>query len=139
MTPQRLDVHNLQNMTKDDLTKLQNDPDGLKSYEILANNLDSLTTEDLDQIVDNIARVDTAGQYLTSGARFLNAIDSETYAPQIRRMVALVIDRDREHRFIPDLIEALYGPDYVENAAQLAANDNNFRRMFKRLYPEGVI
>lgn len=126
-------------MTKDDLTKLQNNPDGLKAYEYLVNNLDTLTPDVLDQIVDIIITADPTGQYLTSSSRFLNAIDSQAYAPQVKRMVALVIDRDREHRYIPDLIEALYGPDYKENASQLATDDNNFRRMYKRLYPEGAL
>lgn len=126
-------------MTKDDLTKLQNNPDGLKAYEYLVNNLDTLTPDVLDQIVDIIITADPTGQYLTSSSRFLNAIDSQAYAPQVKRMVALVIDRDREHRYIPDLIEALYGPDYKENASRLATDDNNFRRMYKRLYPEGAL
>jgi hypothetical protein len=36
-------------------------------------------------------------------------------------------------------MQSLYGEDYAERAAELSAVDNNFRRMYKRLYPEGVI
>ena len=54
-------------------------------------------------------------------------------------MVALIIDRDREHRYIGDLIQSLYGPDYQQHAAELSATDNNFRRMYKRLYPTSAI
>ncbi len=126
-------------MTKEEILELENDTDGLKTYEFLANHLYELNDEQLSELVDNMARVDLSAQFLASGARYMNALDSERYAPHINRMVALTIDRDREHRYIGDLIEALYGPDYAERAEALAAGDNNFRRMYKRLFPNGAL
>ena len=93
----------------------------------------------MDFIIENLRRTDLSGQYLASASRYLNAIDPERFGDAIRRMVALTIDRDREHRFIGDLIVSLYGDDYQERAAELSAADNNFRRMYKRLYPNSPI
>lgn len=126
-------------MAKDIIETLSADPDGLKTYEYLANNLESLDSEQLEWLIENMSRVDLSGQYLASGARYLNALDPESYADAIRRMVALTIDRDREHRYIGSLIESIYGEDYRMHAEELAQNDNNFRRMYKRLYPQGAI
>lgn len=126
-------------MIQDFSEKLSGDTDGLKTYEYLANNLDSLTEEELAWLVDNMARVDLSGQFLASGARYLNALDAERYADSVRRMVALTIDRDREHRYIGDLIESIYGADYAQHAVELSRDDNNFRRMYKRLYPDGAL
>ncbi len=33
----------------------------------------------------------------------------------------------------------MYGPDYADRADELSAADNNFRRIYKRLYPNSVI
>ncbi|MDE6396525.1 MAG: hypothetical protein K2K84_04575 [Muribaculaceae bacterium] len=126
-------------MNQSELKELQNDPDGLTTYEFLANNLDSLSPEDMDELIENMSRVDLSGQYLASGARYLNALDGEKYADAVRRMVALTIDRDRERNFIPDLLTALYGPDCAEHFEELSLNDNNFRRMYKRVYPNSPI
>jgi len=49
--------------------------------------------------------------------------------------VVASIEKDREHRYLPALIESLYGADYAERAAELSATDNNFRRIYKRLQP----
>lgn len=53
----------------------------------------------------------------------------------IDRLVVASIEKDREHRYLPALIESLYGADYAERAAELSATDNNFRRIYKRLQP----
>lgn len=127
-------------MNNNDLNNvLKTDTDGLISYEYLVNNLESLDEPSLQQIADNIARLDQQAQYMASAARYLNAVGHEAYAGIVRNLVALTIDRDREHRYIGDLIRALYGDDYREHADRLAADDNNFRRMYKRLYPESII
>lgn len=126
-------------MIQVELKNLQNDSDGLKTYEFIANNLESLSTEDMNLLIDHISKVDLSGQYLASGARYLNALDPEKYGELVRRMVALTIDRDRERNFIPDLLTAIYGADYAEHFEELSANDNNFRRMYKRVFPNSPI
>lgn len=126
-------------MITDEIKELRNDSDGLRTYEYLANNLESLSAEDMEELIDNMSNVDLTGQFLASGARYLHALDPERYAEAVRRMVALTIDRDRERNFIPDLLTALYGPDYCEHVEELSLNDNNFRRMYKRVYPNSPL
>lgn len=125
-------------MTENDKKLLAADNEGLANYEYLANHIDDIDA-DMDFIIENLRRTDLSGQYLASASRYLNAIDPERFGDAIRRMVALTIDRDREHRFIGDLIVSLYGDDYQERASELSAADNNFRRMYKRLYPNSPI
>lgn len=118
---------------------LMADTDGLLTYEYIANHIDGLLPDDLDELVNIMVGVDLTGQFLASAARYLHAIDPEAYAGPISRLVAATIDKDREHRYLPDILNSLYGPDYHANAAQLSASDNNFRRIYKRLYPNSVI
>ncbi len=122
-------------MTPDDLKALRQDPDGLLTYEYLANHIEEADT-DLDVLVDNLIHVDINGQFLASTARYLHAIDPEHYADAIRRLVAATIDKDREHRYLADILTAIYGPDYDARAAELTATDDNFRRIYKRLFPK---
>lgn len=89
----------------------------------------------MDELIDNMILVDGSGQFVVSAARYLHAIDSERYASVIDRLVVASIEKDREHRYLPALIESLYGADYAERAAELSATDNNFRRIYKRLQP----
>lgn len=121
-------------MTAEDTRRLQNDPDGLLNYEYLANNIADIA-DDLPGIVENIRRVDLSGQFTASAARYLHAIDPVQFAPAIRELVAATIDKDREHRYLPDILQGLYGPDYREHAAELSVTDDNFRRIYKRLFP----
>lgn len=121
-------------MTDDDLKTLRQDPDGLLTYEYLANNIEECD-KDLDALIENLVRVDLNGQFLASTARYLNAIDSGRYAAPIRRLVAATIDKDREHRYLPDILTAVYGYDYADRAAELSKSDDNFRRIYKRLFP----
>lgn len=125
-------------MTDSDRKLLASDPDGLKTYEYLANHIDTCA-DDMDLIVDNMERVDLTGQFLASAARYLHAIDPEAHAETVRKLVAATIDRDREHRYLADLLQGIYGPDYQERAQQLIAEDNNFRRIYKRLFPTSTI
>lgn len=53
-------------------------------------------------------------------------------------MVAAAIEKDRERRYIADLLESLYGADYRDRVDQLNASDDNFRRIYKRVYPKGI-
>lgn len=121
-------------MTEQDKKTLLADPDGLAAYEYIANNIDDILP-DLDFAIECMAKADASGQFLASAARYLHAIDSEVFANHIQRLVAQVIDRDREHRYLSDILQGIYGPDYECRAAELSASDNNFRRIYKRLYP----
>ncbi len=126
-------------MTQDEIKQLRRDPDGLLTYEYLANHIGECEPADIDTLIENMGTVDLTGQFLASAARYLNAIDSEGYAPAIRRLVAGAIDKDREHRYLPDLITGLYGSDYMERAEALCASDDNFRRLYKRLCSSSAI
>lgn len=122
-------------MTPENAKLLKQDPDGLITYEYLANNIETCH-DDIDALVDNLVRVDLSGQFLASSARYLHAIDPEKYAETVRKLVAATIDKDREHRYLPGILSALYGDDYESHAAELSAKDDNFRRIYKRLFPK---
>lgn len=122
-------------MKEEDLKKLRQDTDGLLSYEYLANHIDQCEPEDIDAVIENMARVDLSGQFLASAARYLHALDSEGYSVPVKMLVSQAIDKDREHRYLPDLLQGLYGEDYQSRAAELSACDDNFRRIYKRLFP----
>lgn len=116
---------------------LVKDPDGLQTYEYLANHIGE-NDPIMDDLVDNMISVDHNGQFLVSAARYLHAIDKLKYAGAIERLVAAAIDRDRERRYIGDLLEAMW-PQYEDRLDELKMSDNNFRRIYKRLYPTQVI
>ena len=125
-------------MSDDEKKRLTADPDGLLSYEYIANHIgtDDL---DIDWLADNIIRVDANGQFTGSAARYLNAISPEQFAPQIARLIAATIDKDREHRYLPALMQGIWGDDCESHAAELSASNDNFRRIYKRLYPTSAI
>ena len=113
-------------MTSDEIKTLRNDPDGLLSYEYLANHMGQSSPDEIDAVIENM---------MASAARYLHAIDPAGFAEPVRRLVAATIDKDREHRYLPDLLTGLYGEDCVADARRLSASDDNFRRIYKRLYP----
>ena len=125
-------------MTESDRKSLAADPDGLKTYEYIANHIDTCR-DDIDELVDNMAKVDLTGQFLASAARYLHAIDPEVFAEPVHRLVSATIDRDREHRYLPDILLSIYGPDYADRSDELRASANNFRRIYKRLFPSTAI
>lgn len=112
--------------------KLSADPDGLLTYEYIANHIADCG-DIMPELVENMIRVDLSGQFLVSAARYLAAIDREAHSADIDRLVAAAIDRDRERRFIADLLPALWGADYADRVIELAESDNNFRRIYKRV------
>ena len=122
-------------MTEQQEKALKADSDGLQTYEYIANNIDDIDG-DLPWLVENMIRVDLNGQFLASAARYLHAIDGTHYAAAIKELVAATIDRDREHKYLPDVMSSIYGEDYQSRAAELIATDDNFRRIYKRLYPK---
>lgn len=121
-------------MLKEEIKKIEHEKDELKTYEFLANHLYDMDDEDLSRIVNVLDNADRSGQYLASGVRYMKAMDSERFGEHIRRMTSLIIDRDREHKYIGDLISFLYGAEYYDHVEELSS-DNNFRRMYKRLFP----
>lgn len=125
-------------MEEETRKKLAADTDGLLSYEYIANHIDSVE-EDLPWLVDNMIGVDLTGQFVISAARYLYAIDPEAFAAAIDKLVKAGIDKDREHRYLGDMLRQMYGDDYEARAAELSASDDNFRRIYKRLYPTGAI
>lgn len=114
--------------------QLLQDPDGLLTYEYIANHIGQCD-DIMPELVDNMILVDKTGQFVASAARYLNAIDPEGYHDHISRLVGAVIEKDREHQFLSNLVESLYGADYAERAAELSETDDNFRRIYKRITP----
>ena len=120
------------------LTKrLQNDANGLLTYEYIANNINNID-DVIDKLVDNIIKVDKNGQFAVSTARYLNAIDSNKYWPQIDKLIKAAITLDRERAYLPALAASIWGDENKKKATQLVTTDDNFRRIYKRLYPTGI-
>ena len=116
---------------------LDNDTNGLLTYEYIANNMGSIDN-DLPDLVDNMIMKDRTGQFVVSTARYLNAIDRDKYASSINLLVKAAIAKDRDHVYLAYLASSLWGTDYKDRAAELSATDDNFRRIYKRLYPVGI-
>lgn len=119
--------------------RLENDDNGLLTYEYIANNINSANfSKEIDALVDNIIKVDKTGQFVVSTARYLNAIDKESYAPQIDKLIKAAITVDRERAYLGVLAASIWGDDYKERATTLVTIDDNFRRIYKRLFPIGI-
>lgn len=114
--------------------RLSKDSDGLLTYEYMANHITECE-EIMSELVDNMTTVDQTGQFTVSAARYLHAIDGETFAPHISRLIAAAIEKDRERRYIGDLLQSIWGEDYADRLDELNATDDNFRRIYKRLHP----
>ena len=109
------------------------------TYEYIANNINSANfSKEIDLLVDNIIRVDKTGQFVVSTARYLNAIDKEGYALQIDKLIKAAITVDRERAYLGVLAASIWGDDYKERATSLVTTDDNFRRIYKRLFPIGI-
>lgn len=107
----------------------------MSTYDYLVNHVPDCIG-DMDYITDNLVRVDSTGQFLASSARFLSSVDAESFSPWICRLIEGAIEKDRERRYIGSLLEAIWGPDYAQNAEKLKKEDDNFRRIYKRIYPQ---
>ncbi|MDE6644036.1 MAG: hypothetical protein K2K27_08055 [Muribaculaceae bacterium] len=123
-------------MTEEDKKQLSKDEDGLLTYEWIANHIDTCDQE-LVFLLENMRRVDQSGQFLVSTARYLHAIDADYYKNAISHLIADAIDRDREHRYIAALLPDIWGKDYADHVDELNKVDDNFRRIYKRVYPSG--
>lgn len=119
--------------------RLESDASGLLTYEYIANNINNAGFGDeVDWLTDNIINVDKTGQFVVSTARYLNAIDKVSFASQIDRLIKAAIVADRERAYLGVLASSIWGEDYQDRAASLIASDDNFRRIYKRLYPIGI-
>ncbi len=125
-------------MTDEDKKRLAADTDGLIAYEYIANHIED-GLDDIDQLIEYMIKADTTGQIMASTAKYLHAIDHDRFSVQIQALVEATIDRDREHRYLAGILNGIYGADYESRAQQLSETDNNFRRIYKRLYPNKPI
>lgn len=126
-------------MTEEDIKRLGKDTDGLLTYEYIANHIgdDDLN---ISFLVENMNKADQSGQFTVSAARYLAAIDPVTFHDAISMLAASAIEKDREHRYIADLLPSLWGDDYEARAMELSKTDDNFRRIYKRIHaPQGKI
>ncbi|MCM1071345.1 MAG: hypothetical protein NC210_04310 [[Clostridium] fimetarium] len=126
-------------MTEEELKRLAADTDGLASYEHIANHIGTIDDEDLARVIDRLEQVDINGQFAVSAARYLFATDSERFASAVNRLIAIGIEKDRDRSYIGSLLQSVYGADYAERAAELSASDDNFRRIYKRLFNQSPI
>lgn len=122
----------------DSIKHLSSDPDGMMTYDYIVNNVENGVV-DLDLPIENLLVVDRTGQFLASSARYLHAVDSEVFHKYIGRLVEGAIMRDRERKYISSLLEALWGVGYLNRVDELNRTDDNFRRIYKRVYPENVM
>lgn len=116
------------------LKSLSGDTDGMATYDYIVNNVDTCL-ESMPQLVENLRRADISGQFLASTARFLCAVDREKFSGWITPLIEGAIEKDRERRYIGSLLQAIWGNDYMERADVLREEDDNFRRIYKRIYP----
>lgn len=117
--------------------QLGKDPDGLLTYEYIANKIDSIA-DDIDFLVDNMIAVDKCGQFCVSAARYLHAVAPDEQPAHVDRLIKAAIDKDRNRAYIGQLLPDFWGKDYADHADELSATDDNFRRIYKRIYPTGI-
>lgn len=120
------------------LKSLTEDKDGMATYDYIVNNVDTCL-DSMSELVENLKRVDISGQFLASTARFLCAVDREKFAEWLTPLIEGAIEKDRERRYIGSLLQAIWGKDYMEHVDELKAKDDNFRRIYKRVYPGNSI
>lgn len=124
-------------MNEDLVNSLSHDPDGMATYEYLVNHVDDCS-DCIDFLVGSICGSDHCGQFTASSAIYLNAVDREKFDHHIGQLVEATIEKDRERRYLPSLIEQIWGKDYQQRVDELNETDNNFRRIYKRLFPTGI-
>lgn len=109
---------------------------GMELYEYIVDHTETLG-EDLDGLIQQLKSVDTCGQFLASTARYLSAVDRERFEPWLAPLIEGAIEKDRERRYIGSLLQAIWGDDYMDHVDELKEKDNNFRRIYRRIYTEG--
>ncbi len=110
---------------------------GMTIYEEIVNSVDS-EGRSLDQMICDLKHADANGQFLCSAARFLAAVDREKYAEYLPVLIEGAIEKDRERRYLGQLLKAIWGDDYAERAEELCSSDDLFRRLHKRAFATGT-
>ncbi len=113
------------------------DQAAMECYEYIVDNAES-ENFDISEAVDKLKQTDMSGQFLCSTARYLSAVDDKKYHQWIAPLVESAIDKDRDRKYIGSLLQALWGDDYKNRATELCVSDNNFRRIYKRIFPTGA-
>ncbi|HIY49324.1 MAG TPA: hypothetical protein H9834_05820 [Candidatus Barnesiella excrementavium] len=117
---------------------LSSDPDGLLTYEYIANHMGTCD-DDMPALADNIIRVDLTGQITVSAALYLHATGPDKYKDIIDKLIAASLQKDREHKYIVDLLPGIWGEDYKSHVEELNRESDNFRRIYKRIYSNDII
>lgn len=122
-----------------DLKKiLSSDTDGLLTYEYIANHMGACD-DDMPALADNIIRVDLTGQITVSAALYLHATGPDKYREIIDKLIAASLQKDRERKYIVDLLSGIWGEDYKSHVEELNRQSDNFRRIYKRVYANDII
>lgn len=115
------------------LKNLDKEADGMTIYECIVNNAANCGAE-MPELIYMLKNADHNGQFLSSLARYLAAVDRERFEPYLSQLLEGAIEKDRERRYIGSLLESLWGSDYRERAEELKEKDDNFRRIYKRIF-----
>lgn len=113
----------------------EKEDEGMSIYEYIVDNVETCEPE-MGELICKLRMADTSGQFLASTARYLSAIDREKFDKWLTPLIEGAIERDRDRRYIGSLLEGIWGADYKERVEELRANDDNFRRIYKRIYSE---
>ena len=122
-----------------DLKKILNsDTDGLLTYEYIANHMGTCDAH-MPALADNIIRVDLTRQITVSAALYVHATGPDKYREIIDKLIAASLQKDREHKYIVDLLSGIWGEDYKTHVDELNRQSDNFRRIYKRVYANDVM
>lgn len=113
------------------------DSDGMDTYDYLVNHIARLDG-DISPYIENIHRVDRTGQFLASTARFLAAVNQSYFENEIGQLIEYAIEKDRDRKYIGSLLQAIWGDNYEDRAEELCMCDDNFRRIYRRIYHTGL-
>ena len=116
------------------LKQLNNDTTGMDTYEYIVNHVDNCVPL-MPRLIENLIKVDNSGQFLASTARFIHAVDCDQFDEFLPALIEGAISKDRERKYIGALLEAIWGEDYESKKDELLATDDNFRRIYKRVFP----
>lgn len=117
---------------------MNTDAEGMSIYEYIVDNYDKCESE-MNELICKMKLADRSGQFLASTARYLAAVDRPRYEKWLEPLIEAAIERDRDRRYIGSLLEAIWGADYQERVDELKNSDNNFRRIYRRIYADGEV